>query len=172
MSAITFDKSIVSRMLDEAIGFCAAKSGFNGTEKARKALGNGDCRVCEYLRYALGRQVAEYLGSVDQSITAIYTFEPDYATASDGIAPSHPRVQPAMNLVARVNRKSAALLSVVASLSAAVEQELRQLGCPHANALCRELVVHLADEQDVKNRMGYGALIDSMYVRPIEVWRR
>jgi hypothetical protein len=172
MSAITFERAVVSRMFDEAIEFCAEKSGFNGPEKARQAIGNGDCCVCEYLRYALARQVAEYLGSVDESITAVYTYEPEYATGSDSMGPGHPRTQPAMNLIARVNRKSAALSSVVASLSTAMAEELRRLGCAHANALCRELAVHLADEQDVKRRMGYGALIDSIYVRPIEIWHR
>ena len=172
MSATTFDKSVMSRMFDEAIEFCAAKSGLNGTEKARQALGKGDCGVCEYLRYALAREVAEYLGSMDGSITAIYTYEPEYATGVDSRGPSHPRGQPALNLIARVNRKSAALSSIIASLGAAMEEELRRLGCPHANALCRELAVHLADEQDVNKRMGYGALIDSLYVRPIEVWHR
>jgi hypothetical protein len=172
VSAITFERAVVSRMFDEAIEFCAEKSGFNGPEKARQAIGNGDCCVCEYLRYALARQVAEYLGSVDESITAVYTYEPEYATGSDSMGPGHPRTQPAMNLIARVNRKSAALSSVVASLSTAMAEELRRLGCAHANALCRELAVHLADEQDVKRRMGYGALIDSIYVRPIEIWHR
>jgi hypothetical protein len=172
MYTIAFEKSVVSRMFDEAIEFCAEKSGFNGPEKARKAIGNGDCCVCEYLHYALALQVAEYLGSVDESITAIYSYEPEYATGSDSMGPGHPRTQPAMNLIARVNRKSAALSSVVASLSAAMDEELRRLGCPHANALCREMAVNLADEQEVKKRMGYGALIDSLYVRPIEVWHR
>jgi len=172
MSSITFEESVVARMFDEAIEFCAEKSGFNGTEKAHKAIANGDCCVCEYLRYALARQVAEYLGSVDESITAIYTYEPEYATGPDSMGPGHPRVQPAMSLIARVNRKSAALSSVAVSLSAAMAEELRRLGCPHANALCRELAVHVAEEQEVKKRMGYGALIDSLYVRPIEVWHR
>jgi hypothetical protein len=172
MPAITFEKSIVSGMLEQAIEFCAEKSGFNGKEKALKAIGSGDCCVCEYMRYALAQQVAEYLGSVDDSITAIYTYEPEYATGSDTTGPVHPRVQPGLNLIARVNRKSAALSSVVASLSAALAEQLKQLGCPNANALCRELDVNLADEQDVQKRIGYGALIGSLYVRPIEVWHR
>jgi hypothetical protein len=172
VSAITFEKAVVSRMFDEAIEFCAAKSGLNGTEKARQALGKGDCGVCEYLRYALAREVAEYLGSMDGSITAIYTYEPEYATGPDLGGSGYPRTQPAINLIVRANRKSAALSSIIAALGAAMEEELRRLGCPHANALCRELAVHLADEQDVNKRMGYGALIDSLYVRPIEVWHR
>lgn len=172
MSTIAFEKSIVSRMFQEAVEFCAKKSGSNSPEKALKAIGNGDCCVCEYLRYALARQVAEYLGSVDESITAFYSYEPEYATGSDSVGPGYPRTQPAMNLIARVNRKSAALSSVVASLSTALDERLRQLACSHANALCRELAIHLADEEDVNRRMGYGALINSLHMGPIEVWRR
>lgn len=172
MATLTFEKSMVVSMLDEALEFCAKKNGFNGKEQARKAIARADCCVCEYLRYALACQIAEYLGSVDDGVSAVYTYEPEYATGPDTSGTRHARVQPAVNLIARVNRKSAALSSVIDSLGAAMEEELRRLGCPHANALCRELAVHLADEQDVKKRLGYGALINSLYVRPIEVWHR
>jgi hypothetical protein len=172
MSAITLEKSIAPTMLEKAIKFCAEKSGYNDTEKARQAIANGDCCVCEYLRYGLARQVAEYLGLVDETVTAIYVYEPEYATEPGAAGSGRPRAQPGMNLIARVSRKTAALSSVVASLSTAMDEELRRLGCPYANALCHELVVHLADEQEVTKRIGYGALVDSLYVRPIEVWHR
>jgi hypothetical protein len=172
MSAITLEKAIVSEMLDKAFEFCAEKSGYSSAEEAHQAIANGDCCVCDYMRYGLAQQVAKYLGLMDETVTAIYVYEPEYATDPGAVGSGRPRAQPGMNLIARVNRKTAALSSIVASLSAAMDEELRRLGCPHANALCRELVIHLADEQEVKTRMGYGALVDSRYVRPIEVWRR
>ena len=172
MTAITFEKSMVSRMLEEALEFCAEKSGFNGKDKALKALGGGDCCVCEYLRYSLSKSVAEYLGSMDDGITAVYTHEPEYASGADTLGAGQSRAHPGLNLIVRVNRKSAALSSVVASLGAVLAEELKQLGCPNATVLCRELDVKLADEQDVQKRIGYGALIDSLYVRPIEIWHR
>lgn len=172
MSAITLEKSIVLEMLDKAFEFCAEKSGYSSAEEAHQAIANGDCCVCDYMRYGLARQVAEYLGLMDEKVTSVYVYEPEYATEPVAVGSGRPRAQPGMNLIARVNRKTAALSSVVASLSAAMDEELRRLGCPHANALCRQLAIHLADEEDVRRRMGYGALINSLYVGPIEVWHR
>lgn len=168
MSAVMFGNAIVANVMDEALEFCAGKAGLNGKEAVRVALRTGDCCVCEYLRYALVQGVAKYLGSVDDTIKAIYTYEPEYASGADYAVPA----SPGLNLIARVNRKSAALSSVVASVSSALAEEYRELGCPKANALCYGLDVKVADDDEVRKRIGYGALINSLYVRPTEVWHR
>jgi len=172
MSAVMFGNAIVSNVMDEALEFCAAKAGLNGKEAVSEALRTGDCCVCEYLRYALVQGVAKYLGSVDDTIKAIYTYEPEYATSGDELTTDWPNVSSGLNLIASVTRKNAALSSVVASVSSALTEEYKQLGCPKANALCYELDVKVADDEEVQKRIGYGALIDSLYVRPIEVWHR
>ena len=172
MSALRFDNSIVTNMMQEALEFCAHKAGVKDKEQVRDVLLTGDCCICEYLRYALTLKMAEYLGSVDDTIQAIYTYEPDYATRMDEAIPDRPSLSPGFNLIARVSRKSAALSSVVASMRSALAEEHSRLGCPKANALCSELDVGVADEEEVEKRTGYGALINSLYVRPIEVWRR
>jgi hypothetical protein len=172
MTAIGSAKAIAASMLDEALEFCAGKTGLTGKDEARKALGNGDCSVCEYMRHALARRMAEYLGSMDDTIQAIYTYEPEYATSGDEPIPGRPNLSPGLSLIALVSSKSAALSSMVASLSAALVEETRQLRCPKANALCQEIVFGVANTEEVQKRTGYGALIDSIYVRPMEVWRR
>ena len=172
MSALRFDSAIVTTMMEEAIEFCAEKAGLKGKEQAVEALRHGDCSVCEYLRYALAKGVAGYLGSVDDTIQAIYTYEPEYATIVDEPIPGRPNLSPGFNLIARVSRKSAALSSVVASVRSALVGEYKRLGCPKANALCSELDVKVVDDDEAQRRIGYGALISSLYVRPIEIWRR
>jgi len=172
MSTLRFNNAIVTNMVEEALEFCAEKAGLKDKEQARNVLLTGDCCVCEYLRYGLAQKVAEYLGSVDDTIQAIYTYEPEYATSVDGAIPTRPNLSPGLNLIARVSRKSAALSSVVASMRSALAEEYRRLGCPKANALCSELDVRAVDENEVEKRTGYGALINSLYVRPIEVWHR
>lgn len=172
MSTITFDNAIVTNMMEEAIEFCAEKAGLKSTEQAMETLRNGDCSVCEYLRYALAQGVAEYLGLVDDTIKAVYTYEPEYATGVDEPVPGRPNLSPGISLVAWVSRKSAALSSVVASVSSALAQEYRRLACPKANALCYELDVKVADDDEVQRRTGYGALINSLYVRPMQIWHR
>jgi hypothetical protein len=172
MSTLRFDNAIVKDMMEEALTLCAVRAGLKDKEQAKDVLLTGDCSVCEYLRYGLTQKMAEYLGSVDDTIRAIYTYEPEYATGVDGAILDQPSLSPGFNLIARVNRKSAALSSVVGSMRAAMAKEHRRLGCPKANALCSELDVRVVDEDEVENRTGYGALIDSFYVRPIEVWHR
>lgn len=172
MSTLRFENAIVTNMMEEALEFCAEKAGLRDKEQARRALRTGDCCACEYLRYALTQQMAQYLGSVDDTIKAVYTFEPEEATGGDEAIPARPNLSPGFNLIARVSRKSAALSSVVASLRSALAEECSQLGCPKANALCSDLDVRLVDEDEVEKRTGYGALIHSLYVRPIEVWHR
>jgi hypothetical protein len=133
---------------------------------------SGDCSVCEYLRYALAKGVAEYLGSMDDTVKAIYIYEPEYATSMDVAIPSRPNLSPGINLITWVSRKSAALSSVVASVNSALAEECKQLACPKANALCYQLDVEVADDDEVYRQTGYGLLINSLYVRPIEIWQR
>ncbi len=172
MSALRFDNATVKNMMQEAIDFCTEKTGLKGKEQALEALRNGDCCACQYLRYALAQGVAEYLGSVDDTIKAIYTYEPEYATSMDEPLPGWPNSTPGINLLAWVSRKSAALSSVMASVSSALTEEFKRLDCHKANALCYDLDVKVTDDDEVQRRTGYGALINSLYVRPMEIWHR
>ena len=160
MSAVVFGNDVVANVMDEALEFCAEKAGLKSTEAAREALRTGDCCVCEYL------------GAVDDTVQAIYTYEPEYTTSGDEPITDRPDLSAGLNLIARVTRKNAALSSVVASVSLALADEHKQLGCPKASALCCELDVKMADDEEVQRQIGYGALVNSLYVRPIEVWHR
>lgn len=172
MSVGTFDTTIVTGMMEDAIKFCAEKTRFKDEEQVLGALRCGDCSVCEYLRYGLAEGVAEYLGLVDDTVKVIYTYEPEYATSMDESLPDRPNLSPGISMIAWVSRKSAALSSVVTSLASTLAEELRRLACPKANALCYMLDVKLVDDKEVQERTGYGALIGSLYVRPLEIWRR
>ena len=172
MSAVVFGNDVVANVMDEALEFCAEKAGLKSTEAAREALRTGDCCVCEYLRHGLAQGVAKYLGAVDDTVQAIYTYEPEYTTSGDEPITDRPDLSAGLNLIARVTRKNAALSSVVASVSLALADEHKQLGCPKASALCCELDVKMADDEEVQRQIGYGALVNSLYVRPIEVWHR
>jgi hypothetical protein len=171
MPSIALDASSVSTLLGAAVERGAAKLGKSGREVA-EALHLGDCSICEAVRYQLAMQLAEYLGSVDSTVKAVYWYEPDYATGVEEPIPDRPNLSPGINMIVWANRKSAALTSVVASLNSALSEEVRRFGCPKANALCWALEVQVVDDDQVLQRTGYGALINSIYVRPMEVWRR
>ena len=172
MPAIKLDTAIVTGMMEDAIKFCAEKTRCSDEEQVLGALRFGDCSVCEYFRYGLAKGVAEYLGSLDDTVRAVYTYEPEYAHGMDVSIPDRPNLTPGINLVAWVSRKSAALSSVVTSVSSTLAEERRRLACPKANALCYMLDVKMADDDEVQGRTGYGALIGSLYVRPLEIWRK
>ena len=164
---ISFDKSIVANMIEDALAFCAAKMGTETKEKALEAVLQGDCSVCGYVRYGLAQSLAQYLGSIDDTIKAVYNYEPEYATNDEMAGLSF-----GIHLLAWVERKSAALNSIVAGLDAALMEERKRLLCPDATAECFSLDVKVADDDEVRRRRGYGALVNSIFVRPTKVWER
>lgn len=172
MSVSTFDPKLAKQMMDAAIGYSTEKSGHRSTEQTLSAIRTGDCLVCDYLRHGLAQRVAEYLGSVDGTVRALYVYEPEYSTPVDGSGPPRPSLSPGINMIAWVSRKSAALSSLVGLVSSSLAEEFRRMSCPRANPACFMLQVQIVDDEEVSRRQGYGALIESLYVRPIEVWRR
>ena len=172
MSAITFDSAVMRRMVEHAVDFSTQKVGHKSREQTLEALQQGDCTVCEYLRYGLAQEVAKYLGSVDHTVKAVYVYEPEYATAGDGSVPDRSNLSPGISMIIWASRKNAALSSVVNLMSSALTEEIKRLACPKANALCHMLDAHVVDDDEVLGRTGYGALIDSFYVRPMEIWHR
>ena len=172
MSMVTFDTITARGLMDNAIHFCASKTGLGGRDEVIEALHRGDCSICDYLRHGLAKEIAGYLGSMDDTVKAIYTFNPEYSTDVETAGADQPSLSPAISLIAWVSRKTAASSSVVTSLSLALARECEQLGCPKANALCHQLDVQVVDDDDVNGRIGYGALVSSLTVRPTEIWRR
>ena len=170
MCATRFDNAIVTDMMEDAIEFCAKKKGLKDRKQALEAIRRGDCSICDYLCYSLAKGIAEYLGSVDDTVKTVYTYEPEYATSTDVAISS--RSSSGINLIVWVSRKSAALSSVIASVRSALAKEYKQIVCSEANAPCYDVDVKVVDDDEVQRRAGYGALINSLYVRPIEIWQR
>jgi len=164
---MSFDRSIVANMIEEALSFCAAKKGTGANEKALDALLRGDCSACGYVRYGLAKVIAQYLGSIDDTIRAVYLYEPEYATDEEMA-----RLSVGINLLAWVERESAALNSIIAGLDTVLMGERKRLLCPDATAECFSLDVKVADDDEVRRRRGYGALVNSVFVRPTKVWER
>ena len=169
-SVITVDRSLMHNMIEEAIEFCARKICARSREEALDAILKGDCSVCEYLRYGLARQIGAYLGSVDCHVKAVYVYEPEYGTVADDAGVVKP--SSSINLLAWVDRKSAALESIIVSLAEALRDERSQLLCEKASGACFMLDVQIVDDEEVKSRRGYAALVNSLHVRPTALWTR
>ena len=171
MSARMFDTALVTSMMEEAIAFCAEKTGAKTREEVVDAISNGDCVACDYLKYGLAKKVGECLGSMDETVKAIYIYEPEYGVGAGNRLENRLGLKSGINLVAWVERKTAALSSVIASLNEALVEACKRLGTS-GNGLRYLLDVKLADDNEVASRRGYGALVHSMYIRPTEVWTR
>lgn len=165
---VTIDATAIAGMVDNALAFCAEKTGFPDGQ-ALEAIQNGDCLVCGYLRYGLSKEIGAYLGSIDSSVRAVYTYEPEYSVGPDDV---HRALDRGISLIVAVGRRSAALSSVIASLEDGLEEARQRLICSKANGSCHALDVKVVDEQEVASRRGYGALISSLHVRPLLVWPR
>ena len=88
------------------------------------------------------------------------------------LIPDRPGFSPAIKMIVWVSRKSAALTAALNMLGTAITKELKQLVCSKSNALCYAVEPHIVDDSEVLGRTGYGALIESMYAKPVEVWKR
>jgi hypothetical protein len=158
--------------MQDAIEFCATKTGLVAGEEVLGAVRGGDCCACDHLHYGLAKAMAEYLGSVDETVKAAYVYEPEYATHVDEPIPDRPRFSPAITMIVWASRKSAALTSVLNMLGTALTEELKGLVCSKSNALCHTLETHIVDDNEVFGRTGYGALVESLYVPPVKIWGR
>ena len=168
MGMVTIDATTIDSMVENALAFCAQKTGLRDGE-ALEAVRRGDCSVCSYLRYGLSKEIGAYLGDIDTSVQAVYTYEPEYSIGLDDVYRATDR---GIHLIVSVDRRSAALASIIASLEDGLGDARKRLVCSKANGSCHALDVKVADEEQVASRRGYGALISSIYVRPLRIWAR
>ena len=82
------------------------------------------------------------------------------------------RQKSGLNLVVWVDRKSAALLSLGATLETVLSKSRRKLGCPRACPACYVLSLQMVDDRDVQERRGYGMLVENVFLRSVPVWAR
>jgi hypothetical protein len=169
---IAFKVRDAGAIVEDAIMFCGRKTRLDDKDQVLRAIHSGDCRACDYVHYSVAKAMAEYLGSVDETVKAVYVYEPEHATHMDEPIPDRPGFSPAVKMIVWASRKSAALTSVVNMLGIAIAKELKQLVCSKSNALCYAVETHIVDDSEVLGRTGYGALIESLYVRPVEIWKR
>jgi hypothetical protein len=173
MATVQMDQALADNMVEKAILFCAGKKFTGDAEQTRQALRKGRCDACEYLSYSLVRQVGEYLGGMDRTVKAVYAFKPDRAplTQQDGNVTAGRRAS-GINLIAWVDRKSAALSALGTTLETVLSEGRRKIGCINATPACCNFNMQMVDDKEVQEGRGYGAIVQSMYVRSIQVWTR
>lgn len=172
MGSVTIDAVSIKNMIENSLAYSSRLSGLESSEQALEAILGGDCCACNYLRYGLCREIGEYLGGIDASVRAVYAYEPEHCTGVTDLTGGEWERMRGINLVISVDRRSAALTSILASLEDAVREATKPLVCTEGSGACYLLDVKVADEKEVATRRGYGALVSSIHVRPLQVWTR
>lgn len=164
--------TLLTEMMDKAIIFSAEKMGFEGRDQVVEARAQGDCATCDYLRYGLAKEVANYLGITDKTIQVVFFFEPEGPILPSKRQGAASRLSPGISLILRVSRKTAALESLIASVISSIEEEYKRVHCPEAKALCNMIDIITVEDEEIERRTGYGALVGSLFMPPMEIWKR
>jgi hypothetical protein len=167
------DQTLTDNMVDRAIKNCAEKY-FNGNiHQLNEALLKGQCEYCKCINDHLAMQISEYLGKVDKTVKAVYQYEPaDAAQIIQGEITSPPNEPFGINLVAWVERKSAAFIALVDMLESVLTISQQKIGCTKVSDKCFSLDVKMVDDQEVESRGGFGLLVHNAYVHTKPVWLR
>lgn len=160
--------SMAEAALTNALEFCAQKMGLHSLQVVTGRLQQGDSTTCGYFHYGLAEQVAEHLSGLDEDVKAVYLYNYDATPEDICFGEATPASQ--IHLIIWAQRKTAALNSLVTALDRALVQGYAAL--IGTRQLMHLLDVQVIDDDDVKSRAGYGALLSSLHLPSIEVWRR
>ncbi len=160
--------SMAKTALDKALRFCAQKMNLGDSHVAVLLLQQENDAAYGYFYYDLAVHVAEYLGTLDGEVKAVYLY--DYDATSEDACFGKMAVPPVLHLIAWAQRKTVALSSLAEALDRALVQNYAEL--MGTSQLAHLLDVQVVDDADVENRVGYGTLFSSLHYRPIQVWER
>lgn len=136
------------------------------------AIANGDCTECEMFHQLLAHRVALYLAEHEPSLRAVYRFDPSFASGEDGRVRALPSESSMIDLLVWTAVKTDALAGEIKELQDAFAAERVNWVCPKALEWCHALDIVVVDDTDVQARRGYAALLDSLWVRPTQLWGR
>lgn len=173
MDAPPLAPSFADTLVDAAVKGCAAQHFSGDQNQVCAALRQGRCDVCGLFTNHLVNQIGIYLGQVDKNIKTVMRFEPEptplaaVAARDQGKNP-----QKGINLIAWVDRKSAALTSLGSSLESALAEARQKFGCPNVMPPCFSLDLQVVDDREVLESRSYGLAVNHGVLRSIRVWMR
>jgi hypothetical protein len=173
MAALQVDQALADQMMDRAIQACADLK-FNGDcQVALQAMQLGRCDICRLVSDSLVLQMGDALGQVDRTVKAVFQLEPEFAALQPKAGgAANPTSPSGIHLAAWVERKSAALTALAATLESALSESHRRIPCKNASPACSVLDIQMIDDRDVRENRGYGLLVNSRYVRSTQIWQR
>jgi len=173
MTGLQIDQTLTDGMVQRALEECANRHYAGDLRRARRAIREGQCAVCASLRDNLTKQISAYLGRVDQTVKAIYAYQPQTPPQQkEALEQTSAPMQCGINLVVWVKRKSAALRALVQTLEPALAASQRELGCQAAQAGCYTLDVTLVDDRQVRAQRGAGLFVKHPHLASRLIWQR
>ena len=158
------DQTLTDQMVERAIVACAEAHFAGDTRRARHALLQGQCEHCKCVSDCLVSQICAYLGQMDKTLKAIYQYEPDTTH------PNELKEHMGINLVAWVERKSAAFSALVNTLETFLAASQRQMGCVKADTSCFVLDIQMVDDRDVQECRGHAMFVEHPRLQSKLVW--
>ncbi|HVN56007.1 MAG TPA: PEP/pyruvate-binding domain-containing protein [Anaerolineaceae bacterium] len=170
MPTMQVDQALADQLVDRAIQMCADLKFHGDKSQALQALQLGRCDVCGTVSQCLVRLVSEYLGQIDRTVKAVFQYEPEFISLRQGgDFPAHPA---GINLVAWVERKSAALVALASTLENAFSESRRRIPCREAGSACYVLDIQMVEDRDVQDRRGLGMMVSNRFLRSAQTWGR
>jgi hypothetical protein len=170
MFGIQVDQELTNAMIEKAIVECADTIFAGDTLRMRQSLLQSHCEHCRCVAQSLARQISEYLGQVDQTVKAVYHYEPVEQPEQEQPGAREPHV--GINLVVWVERKSAALSALIEALETALKSSQQKVGCAAASPKCFALDVKLVLDHEVQEERGLGLLVRNASFHSMLVWER
>jgi hypothetical protein len=160
--------SMVESVLNKALKASAKKMALHDIKALIACIKEGDPVACSYCHYNIAKELGEVLGRIDNNIRAVYAY--DYADNLSGENCSdHALPFSLIHMIIWAGRKTKALKALIEAIDRALVQQHRRLF--GLIDLEHVLDIQVIDDEDVKARTGYAALLKSIYQPPIEVWR-
>jgi len=159
--------STVEPVVTKALKNSAKKMGLGNTNALIARLKEGDSVAFNYCNHSIAKQLGAVLGLLDKNIKAVYICDYDDATPEDVCFCEAPPVS-LVHLIIWVECKTKAVDALVAAMDRAMAQHYSHMLGLHD--LQHVLDAQLIDDEDVSSRTGFGALLQSVYQPPIQVW--
>ncbi|MFA5078940.1 MAG: hypothetical protein WC541_05585 [Dehalococcoidia bacterium] len=159
---------LVHSIVNKALKTSTEKMGLRDIKALIQCIKTGDPVACSYCHYNIAKELGEVLGGLDSDVKAVYAYDFDDNLTDINCAEKASPFSP-IHMIIWAGRKTKALSALVESIDRALVQHQRRL--LDLSSLEHILDIQFIDDEDVRARTGYAALLKSIYQPPIEVWR-
>lgn len=157
----------VESMIVKSLKTSAQKMELSDIETLVSHLNKRNSMAINYFRYDVARELGEVLGKWDKNIKAVYFWDNDDTSTAEGSLENKP-VFSLIHMIIWSQKKTKALNALIEAIDRVMVQQFR--GLTGLIKLENVLDIQVVDDEEVRNRTGYAALLNSIYQPPIQLW--